>query len=231
VNPKQSHVDWLSRCGYLPPPDPQDSKLQTEEGRITDAIRVMQRFGGLPETGQLDDATIKLMDTPRCSLPDIVGKEDMMKRRRRRKRWSPYGQKGQCEAGWVKFGCSCYFFSGGVKSWDDSRKECQKTGSDLVIVNSLEEQEFLVKSSKEWLWGLWIGLTYAAVENEWIWIDGSRLSTPFWFGGDGASGENREPNGHDEHCVDIYAGFNHPVNRWADGRCDHLRYWICEKGM
>ncbi|XP_071318520.1 matrix metalloproteinase-25 isoform X2 [Trachinotus anak] len=78
-------VDWLSRYGYLPPPDPRTSKLQTKEG-IEKAIRVMQRFGGLQETGMLDSKTLKLMSTPRCSLPDIVGSEDMLKRRRRRRR-------------------------------------------------------------------------------------------------------------------------------------------------
>ncbi|XP_042364162.1 matrix metalloproteinase-17 isoform X2 [Plectropomus leopardus] len=85
-------VDWLSRYGYLPPPDPRTSKLQTKEG-MEKAIRVMQRFGGVPETGQLDNETLKLMSTPRCSLPDIVGSEDMLKRRRRRRRYALSGLK------------------------------------------------------------------------------------------------------------------------------------------
>ncbi|XP_037610936.1 matrix metalloproteinase-17 [Sebastes umbrosus] len=85
-------VDWLSRYGYLSPPDPRTSKLQTKEG-IEKAIRVMQRFGGVPETGVLDNETLKLMATPRCSLPDIVGNEDMLRRRRRRKRYALSGLK------------------------------------------------------------------------------------------------------------------------------------------
>nr|XP_020461905.1 matrix metalloproteinase-25-like [Monopterus albus] len=85
-------VDWLSRYGYLPRPDPRTSKLLTKEG-IENAIRVMQRFGGVQETGVLDSATLKLMSTPRCSLPDIIGSEDMMKRRRRRKRYALSGLK------------------------------------------------------------------------------------------------------------------------------------------
>uniref|UniRef100_A0A8C4DSL6 Matrix metallopeptidase 17 n=1 Tax=Dicentrarchus labrax TaxID=13489 RepID=A0A8C4DSL6_DICLA len=83
--------DWLSRYGYLPPPDPRASKLQTKEG-IEKAIRVMQRYGGVHETGVLDSETLKLMSTPRCSLPDIVGSEDML-RRRRRKRYALSGLK------------------------------------------------------------------------------------------------------------------------------------------
>ncbi|XP_072229712.1 matrix metalloproteinase-17 [Leuresthes tenuis] len=85
-------VDWLSRYGYLPPSDLRTSRLQTKEG-IENAIRVMQRFGGVQETGLLDSETIKLMSTPRCSLPDIVGGEDMRKRRRRRKRYALSGLK------------------------------------------------------------------------------------------------------------------------------------------
>ncbi|KAM9837712.1 matrix metalloproteinase-25 [Aulostomus maculatus] len=85
-------VDWLSRYGYLAPPDPRTSKLQTKEG-MERAIRVMQRFGGVQETGVLDSETLKLMSTPRCSLPDIVGSEDRLKKRRRRKRYALSGLK------------------------------------------------------------------------------------------------------------------------------------------
>ncbi|XP_070845955.1 matrix metalloproteinase-25 isoform X2 [Chaetodon trifascialis] len=85
-------VDWLSRYGYLPPPDPRTSKLQSKDG-IEKAIRVMQRFGGVQETGVLDSETLKLMSTPRCSLPDIVAGEDMLRRRRRRKRYALSGLK------------------------------------------------------------------------------------------------------------------------------------------
>uniref|UniRef100_A0A2K5RFI8 Matrix metalloproteinase-14 n=1 Tax=Cebus imitator TaxID=2715852 RepID=A0A2K5RFI8_CEBIM len=43
-------VEWLTRYGYLPPPDPAQAQLQSPE-KLSDAIKVMQRFAGLPETG------------------------------------------------------------------------------------------------------------------------------------------------------------------------------------
>ncbi|CAM2114906.1 matrix metalloproteinase-25 isoform X2 [Caretta caretta] len=75
-------VDWLTRYGYLPPPDPMQARLQTEEG-LQDAVRMMQKFAGLQATGILDDRTLAMMDQPRCSLPDIIGTSELMRRRKR----------------------------------------------------------------------------------------------------------------------------------------------------
>ncbi|KAF7664547.1 hypothetical protein LDENG_00174200 [Lucifuga dentata] len=75
-------VDWLSKFGYLPPPDPETGQLQTKEA-LTKAIKAMQKFGGLKETGVLDQATLGLMKTPRCSLPDVSDAEVTAGRRRR----------------------------------------------------------------------------------------------------------------------------------------------------
>lgn len=44
--------DWLTKFGYLPPPDPVTGQLQTQE-ELTKAITAMQRFGGLEATGVL----------------------------------------------------------------------------------------------------------------------------------------------------------------------------------
>ncbi|XP_043939975.1 matrix metalloproteinase-17-like [Protopterus annectens] len=75
-------VDWLTRYGYLPASDSVTGQLQTWEA-VTSAIRKMQRFAGIEETGILDAATLELMRTPRCSLPDIHDTSGNSTRRRR----------------------------------------------------------------------------------------------------------------------------------------------------
>uniref|UniRef100_A0A8C5NZF1 Matrix metallopeptidase 25 n=1 Tax=Jaculus jaculus TaxID=51337 RepID=A0A8C5NZF1_JACJA len=75
-------VDWLTRYGYLPPPDPAQAQLQSL-AKLQNAIKVMQRFAGLPETGQMDPLTIATMHKPRCSLPDVIGAAGLVRRRRR----------------------------------------------------------------------------------------------------------------------------------------------------
>ncbi|XP_030002208.1 matrix metalloproteinase-17b [Sphaeramia orbicularis] len=82
-------VDWLSKYGYLPPSDPSTGQLQAWTA-VTNAVRAMQKFAGLKDTGVLDEETKALMSSPRCSLPDQEesskspsSHEDRKKRKRR----------------------------------------------------------------------------------------------------------------------------------------------------
>uniref|UniRef100_A0A672ZNY0 Matrix metallopeptidase 17b n=1 Tax=Sphaeramia orbicularis TaxID=375764 RepID=A0A672ZNY0_9TELE len=81
--------DWLSKYGYLPPSDPSTGQLQAWTA-VTNAVRAMQKFAGLKDTGVLDEETKALMSSPRCSLPDQEesskspsSHEDRKKRKRR----------------------------------------------------------------------------------------------------------------------------------------------------
>lgn len=65
-------VDWLTRYGYLPPPDPSTGQLQAWTA-VTHAVKAMQKFAGLKESGVLDEETRALIRSPRCSLPDEEG--------------------------------------------------------------------------------------------------------------------------------------------------------------
>jgi len=61
----------LTKYGYLPAPEEGKSYLLSEEG-VTNAIKQMQRVGGLNETGVIDEETLNLINTPRCGVPDVI---------------------------------------------------------------------------------------------------------------------------------------------------------------
>ena len=51
------------------------------EKKIRDSLEKLQRFAGLPVSGILDERTQKLIETPRCGLPDITKVDEKRERR------------------------------------------------------------------------------------------------------------------------------------------------------
>ncbi|XP_076874861.1 CD209 antigen-like protein C [Brachyhypopomus gauderio] len=121
---------------------------------------------------------------------------------------------------WRYFSSSIYYVSTGMKNWSESRQDCRERGADLVIINSREEQEFIIQklgNSRAW-----IGLTDVETEGVWKWVDGTALTTGFWCEG--------EPNNEvDEHCAEILDLPN--KSGWNDRECFWTEQWICEKSF
>lgn len=113
-----------------------------------------------------------------------------------------------------------YYISSTKKTWRESRKDCLERGSDLVIINSKAEQEYLRRLNKKF----WIGLTDAEQEGEWKWVDGTQLQESYWRTGEPNSFEERN-----EDCGEIkYLGMK---NNWNDEPCDFNNHWICERKL
>lgn len=71
----------MTRYGYLVNSDPRTGKLRTKQD-LEKSIKMLQRYAGLPETGQFDAATIALIGKSRCGVADF-GKGDSAKRKKR----------------------------------------------------------------------------------------------------------------------------------------------------
>ncbi|XP_028251738.1 CD209 antigen-like protein A isoform X2 [Parambassis ranga] len=143
---------------------------------------------------------------------------------------------GRCQPGWTLFNTSCYYFSPpeSSKNWQDSRADCISKGGDLLVINSLEEQEFIadncprVSGSTVWWEGAyWIGLTHMETQGTWVWINNvTEVSTAYW-------GE-REPDFSgplSKNCAATYPHISQ-IKMWLNRNCQtHLLKWICERDM
>ncbi|XP_036809793.1 CD209 antigen-like protein C [Oncorhynchus mykiss] len=128
--------------------------------------------------------------------------------------------KQTCPEGWQKFESSWYFLSTETKTWKESREDCLERGADLVIINSDKEQTFLFNLKKR----VWIGLTDSVKEGTWKWVDGTPLTTRYWYD---PQPDNAGPTG-EEDCVEIHTDQS-PLKAWNDLSCDMKLKWICEK--
>lgn len=74
----------METFGYLPRSDDKTEGLRAESlyasSAISDGIKNIQRFGGLLETGELNEDTIKLFSAPRCGVKDILNDGERRKR-------------------------------------------------------------------------------------------------------------------------------------------------------
>ncbi|XP_036271937.1 C-type lectin domain family 17, member A [Pipistrellus kuhlii] len=121
-----------------------------------------------------------------------------------------------CPEGWLPFEGKCYYFSPNTKPWDEARKFCQENYSHLVIISSIEEQNFVTKAHRSPRVH-WLGLSDREHEGNWKWLDGSPVTLSFW--------EPEEPNNmNDEDCVSM-----NKYGSWNDLSCSKATYWICER--
>ncbi|XP_072035083.1 uncharacterized protein [Amphiura filiformis] len=79
-----------------------------------------------------------------------------------------------CPATWLTFQQSCYKAFPATGTYDVIESSCP-AGSDLVIINSQEELDFVVQAVNAGASELWIGLNDKGIEGTFVWEDGSAL--------------------------------------------------------
>uniref|UniRef100_A0A3B1IJN8 C-type lectin domain-containing protein n=1 Tax=Astyanax mexicanus TaxID=7994 RepID=A0A3B1IJN8_ASTMX len=168
------------------------------------------------ERDQLKNSTKNLIEE-RDQLKKLTEERDQLKNSTK----NLIEERNQLKNKWKKFGSSFYFFSTEQKTWSDARKDCRERGADLVIINSEEEQKFLIDQEKQKN-DFWIGLTDQYTESVWKWVDGQKLTHEFW--------KRNEPNnaGGQEDCAAFSAPGESFLQAWNDLPCSETENWVCE---
>lgn len=71
-------LEFMQKFGYVEKKSEnveEDADFVFTPQSLEEALLRVQEFGGIPQTGKLDEATVKLMETPRCGLPDLKPEE------------------------------------------------------------------------------------------------------------------------------------------------------------
>ncbi|XP_028327210.1 C-type lectin domain family 12 member B-like isoform X2 [Gouania willdenowi] len=122
-----------------------------------------------------------------------------------------------CQKGWKSHGSSCYVIVNNHelsewRSWNEAQDDCKRKSSDLVVIESIEEKNFVQEhsweSSKKQ--GYWIGVR--AIAGKWMRVDGSELP-PDFLKASPVEGQ----------CVISHSG------GWTPVSCDERNRWTCEK--
>ncbi|XP_014851748.1 PREDICTED: hepatic lectin-like [Poecilia mexicana] len=135
---------------------------------------------------------------------------------------------------WEKYQGSLYYFSIQMSSWNKSRRSCTDLGSDLVKIDSREEQVFLESRLRGLMENqydkFWIGLTDSEEEGKWLWVDGSPLnkSLSFWMSWEPDDWKVTYSAGEDCAAIGIKEAADDLI-RWFDQFCSLARRSICEK--
>lgn len=126
-----------------------------------------------------------------------------------------------CDKGWVHYGSSCYNRYPRIQEWTDAKKSCEDKKAHLVIINSLDEMDFIRGISRSS--SAWIGLKkeYGSFQ----WVDGTPMKdTPkLWNPGqpDDYSLFLEEPR---EECAHLANG-----EGLENSYCSHSYPYLCEK--
>ncbi|XP_019373567.1 PREDICTED: B-cell differentiation antigen CD72 [Gavialis gangeticus] len=115
-----------------------------------------------------------------------------------------------CPETWVLHRGKCLFLSKEKKTWQDSRKACEKKDSQLLILHNWDQMKmpsFLTATDASY----WIGLMRDWEKHQWTWIDGTEYSDVWKLVPYAAYG--------------VFKGGSIKVPEWRENKFP----WICEK--
>ncbi|KAK7092449.1 perlucin-like [Littorina saxatilis] len=136
----------------------------------------------------------------------------------------------QCRDGWTYDAVrgSCYAIPTGAEgNWAEAMGYCSAMSSELAVIESKGEQDFLVnlinktKASLVHDKDFWIGAVDILEEGVFIWANRlTQVETYFW-------GQGQPDNAHGRQgCLRMESELGWA---WGDGACSSTEYFICEQ--
>ncbi|MBN3291548.1 FCER2 protein, partial [Polypterus senegalus] len=135
-----------------------------------------------------------------------------------------------CPQNWMLFNSKCYSFSSNKLTWTGGVEGCRQHEAHLVIIESEEEQTFLLNelSKQSPKKTYWIGLNDIANEGQFVWVDNKRLDRSKSFWGVNWDGTMEPDNWRNqENCVKIQKTAT--ASGWYDAYCLETNNVICER--
>ncbi|KAM9831396.1 L-selectin [Neosynchiropus ocellatus] len=120
--------------------------------------------------------------------------------------------------------CWTCHYSNHTMSWAEARRWCMSNHTDLVIIRSQEDNDYLVsqlpnRSSSPYYW---IGIVKRTENQNWTWVGNNStwLDQNLWA--------VEEPNNHGvEVCVELYVNDKDNRGKWNDEQCGAAKYAAC----
>ncbi|XP_076470472.1 asialoglycoprotein receptor 2-like [Babylonia areolata] len=140
-----------------------------------------------------------------------------------------YAASQACPNEWTYFDGSCYITGTDQLSWADAEQMCRIFESDLVVLETRKENEFLKRhlsahriTTQSPNTHVWIGATDIFNESQFMWLNTfQRVGFSDWSRG--------EPNTffgtNSEDCVQMRREFGW---QWNDESCARKCYFVCE---
>nr|XP_057928200.1 L-selectin-like isoform X2 [Doryrhamphus excisus] len=122
-----------------------------------------------------------------------------------------------------------YHHSNTTMNWNQAREWCRNRYSDMVVIQSQDENDKLVsflpnKISSPYYW---LGLTRTHKDGNWTWIGNNST----WMGEDSWA-ENEPNNNHSMAvCVEIYVNNGTNRGKWNDEKCGQKKYAVCYRAQ
>lgn len=127
---------------------------------------------------------------------------------------------GCCPKNWKSFDLNCYFISTKSKNWTESKKNCSEMKAHLLVINTKEEQDFIIRILDKRN-AYYIGLSDPEGKRAWQWVDQTPYneSATFWHA--------NEPSSLAERCVILNTRLQNTWG-WNDINCKEHQMSVCK---